>query len=71
MSARNADVQIYNINYLRNISGAMAVPYTPVQNVRQRLSAHALQKFQFFIAVRWIGFDDPIPLGCIVALPEK
>jgi hypothetical protein len=51
MSARTADVQIYNINYLRNISGAGAVSYTPVQNVCQRQSAHAPQYSSFsFIA---------------------
>jgi hypothetical protein len=43
MSAFTADVQIYNIKYLSNISGAVAVLYSPVQNVRQRQSAHALQ----------------------------
>ena len=43
MSAETADVQVYNINYLININGAVAVPYTPVQNVCQRQSAHALQ----------------------------
>ena len=43
MSARSAYVQVYNINYLRNISGAVAVPYTPVQNMRQRQSVHAPQ----------------------------
>jgi hypothetical protein len=43
MSALTVDVQTYNINYLSNISGAVAVPYTPVQKVRQRQSAHALQ----------------------------
>ena len=35
MSAETADVQVYNINYLININGAVAVPYTPVQNVCQ------------------------------------
>src|SRR6202011_6284939 len=43
MSARSADVQIYNINYLRNISVVVAVCYPPVQNVCQRQSAHTLQ----------------------------
>src|ERR1700693_30714 len=42
MSARTAYVQTYNINYLINISGAVAVPYAPVQNACQRQSAHAL-----------------------------
>jgi hypothetical protein len=59
MSALTVDVQTYNINYLRNINGAVAVPYAPVQNVCQRQSAHALQKFQFsFIDDRWIGFAE-------------
>ena len=47
MSALTADVQIYNIIYLINISGAVAVPWTPVQNVCQRRSAHALQNSSF------------------------
>ena len=41
MSARSADVQVYNINYLLNISSVVAAPYTPVQNVWQRQSVHA------------------------------
>jgi hypothetical protein len=40
MSALTVDVQTYNINYLSNISGAVAVPYTPVQNVCQLNTGH-------------------------------
>ena len=38
MGAFAADVQIYNINYLSNISGAVAVLYSPVQNLGQHQS---------------------------------
>jgi hypothetical protein len=47
MSALPADVETYNINYLINISGAVAVPWPPVQNACQRQSAHALESYNF------------------------
>src|ERR1700730_7371466 len=50
MSARIADVQTYNIIYLINISGAVAVPWTPVQNVCQRQSAYVPQIPLFILA---------------------
>jgi hypothetical protein len=55
MSALTADVQIYNYNYLINISSAVAASYAPVQNVFRYQSAHVPQNFSLFIADRWIG----------------
>src|SRR3979411_1882842 len=80
MSARTADVQIYNINYLLNISVVVAVSYPPVQKRVPASKCSRAPKVQFsFIAERWIGcvennpsrrtevlgFDGPIPFGCI------
>jgi hypothetical protein len=79
MSAFTADVQIYNINYLSNISGALAMLYALCKNVCQRQSAHALQDStsrSSLIAGQasrkerlTIGLDGPIPLGSILGLP--
>ena len=51
MSACAVDVQIYNINYLRNISGALAVPYPPVQKRVPASKRSRAPKFQFSFIV--------------------
>ena len=58
MSALTVYVQIYNCNYLINISGAVAAPWTPVQNVFQCHGAPMPKIPVLFIADRWIGFAE-------------